>query len=50
MTVAGDLDHENVTQYTIVVQAREDMGDRSTTPDTVRDRLPSTCHRWMIHT
>ena len=44
LTVRGDLDHENITQYSIVVQAREDIGDRTTTPDTVCIYNYSVCH------
>lgn len=47
LTVAGDLDHENITQYTLDVQAREDIGDRTTTPDTVSCSLTGYCTHIM---
>ena len=36
LSVAGDLDHENRTQYRLRVQAREHLGAPASTPDTVR--------------
>lgn len=36
VTVLGDLDTENRSQYQIRVQAREDLGALATTSDVVR--------------
>ncbi len=45
LSVAGDLDHENITQYHIRVQAREHLGVPASTPDTVRlDYHVPKCH------
>ena len=49
LSVAGDIDHENRTEYRIRVQAREHLGVPASTPAMVRLSRVTKSHSYAQH-